>query len=265
MGVNLIFSENLRDLCRRHGTAAQVARDLEISRVQMGRFLAGTAHPKPGLLKRICDYFGVDSRILLEPVDAIKKDVGPRSDLFDLFAFSNFGRDPTIRTDDPHLGTGFLPNGIHLTIRPSFVDPTKALRSLVLIKDYQGRRTIKGFDTPVAGVKHRDLGPLSHREWRGTLFRGQGGFGFAYTNRTPSGLYGVDFYSTNSIIGSGFYVGHNAVFIGDLTNPVVPIILQPLKQTVATLLHQTRKSAVIDIAGLDARYRSVLTKSLLGA
>lgn len=265
MGVNLIFSENLRELCNRRGTAAQIARDLEISRVQMGRFLAGTAHPKPGLLKRICDYFGVDGRVLLEPLGSFEKtETAPTFDFSRLFAFANFGRDPTIQSDDPRLGTRFLPDGIHLTVRPSFFDPTKALRSLVLIKDFAGRRTVKGFDAPSAGVRRRDLGLFAQREWRGTLFRGQSGFGFAYTNRAPTGLYGIDFYSTNTIIGSGFYVGYNAIFIGNLARPVVPIILQPLRQNISTLLEQCRKPAAIDMANLDARYRSALTKPLFG-
>ena len=45
---------------------------LDVNRVQMNRILNGESFPKPGLLKRICDYFSVDARILLQPLAVLE-------------------------------------------------------------------------------------------------------------------------------------------------------------------------------------------------
>ena len=65
-----IFGENLKDLIELRGSAAQVSRELGISRVQMGRYLNATSFPKPHQLKAMCDYFGVDARILTDRLTA---------------------------------------------------------------------------------------------------------------------------------------------------------------------------------------------------
>jgi len=61
-----IFGENLRILCELRSSVSQVARDLQVNRMQMRRYLSGESFPKPHQLKQFCDYFGVDARILTE-------------------------------------------------------------------------------------------------------------------------------------------------------------------------------------------------------
>lgn len=63
-----VFGQNLRQLTAQRGSIAGVSADLDISRVQFQRFLKGEAFPKPQVLNRICTYFGVDARILLNPL-----------------------------------------------------------------------------------------------------------------------------------------------------------------------------------------------------
>ncbi|ARE39686.1 HigA protein (antitoxin to HigB) [Rhodovulum sp. P5] len=72
--VLAIFGENLKDLCQLRESPARVARDLDISRVQMHRYMSGESFPKPNQLKQICDYFGVDARILTERLTATQMD-----------------------------------------------------------------------------------------------------------------------------------------------------------------------------------------------
>ena len=67
-----IFGQNLRALCRRKPSISSVARDLEVGRVQFGRYLNGTSFPKPDLLDRICRYFDVDVAIFIRPLDEIE-------------------------------------------------------------------------------------------------------------------------------------------------------------------------------------------------
>lgn len=61
------FAENLRLLCSYKASISQVCRDLSINRSQFNRYLAGNSAPRPGLLRKLCDYFGVEPHEILAP------------------------------------------------------------------------------------------------------------------------------------------------------------------------------------------------------
>ena len=65
--VMSVFSQNLRVLTKNEPSISELCRKLSINRSQFNRYLSGQASPRPLLLQRICDYFNVDARILLEP------------------------------------------------------------------------------------------------------------------------------------------------------------------------------------------------------
>ncbi|MFV0293480.1 MAG: helix-turn-helix domain-containing protein [Paracoccus sp. (in: a-proteobacteria)] len=64
-----VFGNNLRFLTSLNGTQAKVCADLDIGRIQFQRYLRGESFPKPHVLKKICDYFMVDARILTDPLN----------------------------------------------------------------------------------------------------------------------------------------------------------------------------------------------------
>ena len=66
-----MFGANLRQLARDSASISALCRDLQINRTQFNRYLAGESFPRPDVLHRICSFFGVDARILLEPVSDI--------------------------------------------------------------------------------------------------------------------------------------------------------------------------------------------------
>ncbi|PIE09023.1 MAG: hypothetical protein CSA73_00695 [Rhodobacterales bacterium] len=66
-----IFAENLRILTSDHRSVSELCRELGINRTQFNRYLSGQASPRPEVLQRICQYFGVDARVLLEPLERI--------------------------------------------------------------------------------------------------------------------------------------------------------------------------------------------------
>jgi transcriptional regulator with XRE-family HTH domain len=68
MSVNAVFGQNLRQLALERGSLSRAADQLGISRVQFQRYLKGESFPKPSQLQAICAHFGVDARILLEPL-----------------------------------------------------------------------------------------------------------------------------------------------------------------------------------------------------
>ena len=68
-----MFGANLRLLANQYPSVAALCRDLDINRTQFNRYLAGDSFPRPDVLHRICTFFNVDARILLEPCGNIEE------------------------------------------------------------------------------------------------------------------------------------------------------------------------------------------------
>lgn len=69
MRTNDILGRNLRVLLDRRGEAVAAAcREMGVNRTQFNRYLGMESWPRPDVLKRICDHFETDARILHEPL-----------------------------------------------------------------------------------------------------------------------------------------------------------------------------------------------------
>jgi transcriptional regulator with XRE-family HTH domain len=66
--IRTIFGENLRLLSRDYPSVTALSQNLGINRTQFNRYLYGESFPRPDILERICNFFHVDARILLEPL-----------------------------------------------------------------------------------------------------------------------------------------------------------------------------------------------------
>ena len=67
-----MFGENLRVLAKKYPSISELSRRLGINRTQFNRYLSGESFPRPDVLDRICSFFKVDARILLEPGSALE-------------------------------------------------------------------------------------------------------------------------------------------------------------------------------------------------
>lgn len=65
--VGMAFPNNLRFLCSYKESISHVCRDLGINRSQFNRYLSGTITPRASLMRKICDYFGVEHHEILLP------------------------------------------------------------------------------------------------------------------------------------------------------------------------------------------------------
>ena len=143
ISVHLIFGRNLRILCQERGTIAKNAEDLGISRVQINRILNGESFPKPGLLRRICDLYNVDSRVLLEPLSRIRQcknvnSIEPQKDgIFDKKYFDHL----PFLDETSHA---VLSDGIHLMAQSNDMDANLYSIALLQIKTRIGHRFIRG-------------------------------------------------------------------------------------------------------------------------
>lgn len=61
------LSANLQLLCSYKASIAEVARALSLNRSQLNKYLSGTSQPRPGLMRRIGDHFGLEVHELLMP------------------------------------------------------------------------------------------------------------------------------------------------------------------------------------------------------
>lgn len=73
------LAANLRLLCSFKPSISDVARALELNRSQLNKYLNGSSQPRPALLRRIGDHFGVELHELLMPPDEFAALMGVRS------------------------------------------------------------------------------------------------------------------------------------------------------------------------------------------
>lgn len=71
------FATNLQFLCGFYSSISEVCRRLEINRQQFNRYLNGKAFPSFKNLKKICDFFGVESEEIVELPAVFQSRVSP--------------------------------------------------------------------------------------------------------------------------------------------------------------------------------------------
>ena len=162
-----IFGHNLRVLSAPYASVAALCRDLGINRTQFNRYLTGESFPRPDILHRICAFFNVDARVLLEPVENLgRRDAG----LLDHPMVQDFfGREPTDVPKD------IFPSGFYRFIRRSFINQDLFASGLVHISRKAGYTFLRGYE-PRSALRHQgiSLGPRE-REYRGVVMRQEDG------------------------------------------------------------------------------------------
>ena len=173
--LRAIFGENLRKLSESYSSVAGLCRELGINRTQFNRYLSGESFPRPDVLHRICQFFEVDARVLLEPVEAIQP--GGVDLLNHPVVAGFFGAGPV------QVPMEIFPDGFYRFVRPSFIDDTQFVRGLVYISRADGYTFLRGYESRAAlrsqglSLKPRD------REFRGLVMRQEEGIMAIVTHR----------------------------------------------------------------------------------
>jgi transcriptional regulator with XRE-family HTH domain len=162
-----MFGRNLKALAAPFSSVAGLCRELGINRTQFNRYLAGESFPRPDVLHRICQFFGVDARVLLEPVDGLTPSVRDLLNHPELEGF--FGTEPM---DVPET---IFPGGFYRFIRRSFIDDAKLVLGLVFVKRRDGYTFLRSYEPREAmRVQGLSMAPQD-REFRGLILRQQEG------------------------------------------------------------------------------------------
>lgn len=162
-----MFGDNLRALCADHPSVAAVCRGLGINRTQFNRYLSGESFPRPDVLERICSFFGVDARILLEPLAGIRPEL---RDFVCHPALEGFFGKKAI-----HVPTDLFPSGFYKSVRQSFFSETRFVIGVMLVCRQDGYTLLRGFE-PRRELRRQGLSTSgADREYRGLVMRSQGG------------------------------------------------------------------------------------------
>jgi len=184
-----MFGKNLALLSQRYPSVSELSRRLGVNRTQFNRYLAGESFPRPDILYRICNFFDVDARILLEPLDEIDNT-------------------PPVLTSEflnDYIGNGVtkltaqeFPSGFYRFSRRSFIDADQFIVGLVFVFRNGPLTFVRGFEARDA-VRQQGLPTIGRaREFRGFVSRHEDGIAltisrhdnqtssFNYLSRVPS-------------------------------------------------------------------------------
>ncbi|WP_299591928.1 helix-turn-helix transcriptional regulator [uncultured Tateyamaria sp.] len=195
-----MFGQNLRILAEGYPSISELSRQLGINRTQFNRYLSGESFPRPDVLARICDFFDVDARVLLEPVQNIMSGSDPLTG-------------PSLK-DFVGAGVGLIdelifPSGFYRFVRASFLDPDRYVTGLVRVFRDNGATIVRGYETRAALSVQGMPVTRQAREFRGLVLRQEDGVS-ALISRRGSHTASFNYLSRVTSFENNVWVGYVA-------------------------------------------------------
>lgn len=193
-----MFGANLRALAKRYPSISELSRQLGINRTQFNRYLSGESFPRPDVLDRICNFFEVDARILLDPVSNI--------------AISSHVLNGSILADFVGVGVNDVaqdafPSGFFRFSRRSFVNSTQFIVGLVYVFREDGHTFVRGYEAKEAMVQQGLKPKATAREFRGYVTRQEEGVALVVSRRN-SMTCSFNYLTRVASIENNFWVGY---------------------------------------------------------
>lgn len=215
-----MFGSNLRTLARKYPSISELSRQLGINRTQFNRYLAGESFPRPDVLSRICDFFGVDARVLLEPVELI----GRSDDPITGSVLSEYLGDGATDIEET-----MFPSGFYRFSRRSFLDPAQFVIGLVYVFRQRRHVFVKGFEARAA-LRSQGL-PMTReaREFRGLVLQQEEGIA-ALISRKSAMTCSFNFLSRVPSFDNNYWLGYVARTVNEThgTERVVRMVYEHL-------------------------------------
>jgi len=193
-----MFGENLRVLARKYPSISELSRRLGINRTQFNRYLSGESFPRPDVLDRICSFFEVDARILLEPVSALE----------------NSGQTLNGPVLKDFLGIGLkslpldvFPDGFYRFSRRSFINDSRFIVGLVYVFRRDGQAFVRGFEAKEAMRQQGLSVDAGAREFRGYVTRQEDGVAMVISRRN-SMTCSFNYLARVASFENNFWVGY---------------------------------------------------------
>ena len=165
--LRAMFGRNLRLLCQPYASVSALCRDLGINRIQFNRYLSGESFPQPDILQRICAYFKVDARILLQPLHEVQN---RNTDVI----FSNEMED-LLTAASSIVNINSFTSGFYRFSRRSFVGDQHFIQGLIFVYRKNKKCSLRGMEAKEA-ISGQGLASLPKiREFRGFVIAQEGG------------------------------------------------------------------------------------------
>lgn len=229
-----MFGANLRVLSRNYASISDLSRRLGINRTQLNRYLSGESFPRPDVLDRICSFFDVDARILLEPVGTLTR---KRSVLNSPFLTDFLGQAALNLSDD------MFPTGFYRFSRCSFVDSTLIIVGLVYVFRDGDLTYVRGFE-PREAMRQQGLPEHARaREFRGYVSHQEEGIGLVLS-RHDAITCSFGFLSRAPSYENNYWVGYVTRTIQESVNVdrVTRVVYEHLGRDIGTVLSAARGS-----------------------
>ncbi|MCE8006713.1 helix-turn-helix transcriptional regulator [Aestuariivita sp.] len=232
-----MFGANLRIMARSYPSISELSRQLGINRTQFNRYLAGESFPRPDVLNRICTFFGVDARILLDPVDALSSTTDP---LTGGFLNEFVGKGVSEVTED------FFPSGFYRFSRRSFVDAERFAMGFVYVFRRDGTCYVRGYEPREAmRVQGFPLGARA-REYRGIVLREEEGIA-SLMSRRGTMTCSFNFLTRVASFDNNYWVGYVTRTVPEnvSTNRVVRMVYEYVDLPFREVMSMARETGFI--------------------
>lgn len=259
-----IFGQNLRILTGQRGTQAKVCGDLDIGRIQFQRYLRGESFPKPHVLKRICDYFEVNARILTEPLtDELMGEMAARPQIADFVARNAWLAAIGFATSDQNYfeQSAELEDGLYVMWQWCAARKNTILRKLFRISREDGATVLRGY-APREFFPPRTA--LREREYRGICLNLNGqGYVFLTFFAQPSQMIAMAYVKPTQFSehSGGTLVGFHAITRDEL--PDMPrlsrVVIERQQTTGSALVRAAHAPSFYTLADLPAAIADLLS------
>lgn len=245
-----MFGTNLRHLAQQYPSVSELARRLGINRTQFNRYMSGESFPRPDILDRICNFFKVDARILLEPVASIT----PQGQILNgpfLADFLGYG----IR----QVSEDMFPSGFYRFTRRSFVNSDQFIIGLVYVFRSDNTATyIKGYEARAA-MRYQGLPETPKvREFRGVLTSHEDGVAFVISRRHAM-TYSFNYLARVGSLENNFWLGYVARTVRDGSGErVTRMVYEHLGQDMGRALNAGRSAGFSTAEDLLPYHRHLL-------
>lgn len=161
-----MFAQNLSHLMTGVRGVSRFCEAIGISRSQLNRYLDGSSSPNIIVLSKLCAYFDVDARILLEPLCHIQK-----SRESSRFSFV----DDRLSSSAYDVDDAYLPCGTYRLWRYAFSQPGKIYCALARVFEAGNQKVWRSLQ-PNSVLANGEARNVKDRETKGVILRQDRGF-----------------------------------------------------------------------------------------
>lgn len=245
-----MFGANLRHLAQQYPSVSELSRRLGINRTQFNRYMSGESFPRPDVLDRICCFFDVDARILLEPVDTL----GQHGKIITGPFLSDF-----LGHGFQHLSEQIFASGFYRFTRRSFINEDRFVVGLVQVfRGEAGATFIKGFEAKEA-MRNQGLPETpASREFRGVVSCHEDGVAFLISRRR-SMTYSFNYLARVASLEKNYWVGYVARTVREGGGErVTRMVYEYLGQNIAPAIAAARGTGFVTEESLLPYHRRLL-------